>query len=256
MSFKQDNNKTAGAVVILTHMHVYFASLLILFSVSTQADILESGYRADFNLYASGFLIASTTRHLIKVQDGMEYQTFTQPEGIAKWYTSDILHELSRFKFNNKNHVSAQSYRYHLTGDDEEKIVNIKFDHNQQKVRLSTETEVHPLHAESYDSLSFQIALMQKLTQGETTMVVDIADQDGLYTYDAQVEEMELIQTEIGAINTLKVHMKNKSNGNLFTFWCAAEFNYLPVRIQLERQDSGIDSVLEITAFHEPLKLP
>lgn len=255
MSFQQDNNKTTGVVVILSKIRVYFALLVIVIPVDTQADILESGYRADFKLYASGFLVASTTRHLIKLKDGMEYRTFTQPEGIAKWYTSDNLRELSRFKLD-KTRVTAQSYRYHQTGDDGEKVVNIHFDHNLKKVRLSTETEVHPLHSESYDSLSFQIALMQKLTRGETTMAVDIADQDGLYRYYAQVNETENIQTEIGELKTLKVQMKNKSNGNLFTFWCASKFNYLPVRIRLERQDSGIDSILEITAFHAPLKLP
>jgi len=241
-------------------VRLYFALLLIVyasntFSSDTQIKLLETGYRADFKLYASGFLVASSSRQLIKQPEGMEYRTYTTPEGIAKWYTSDTLVELSQFKIN-KNQVSARTYRYHQSGDEQEKIVNIEFDQTQKKVRLSTEKKMHPLHPESYDALSFQIALMQKLTQGEKSLVIDIADQNGMFSYHAQVGEIEQIQTDIGMLNTQKVQMTNITNGNLFTFWCATKYNYLPVRIRLERQESGIDSILEITAFHHPMTLP
>ena len=239
----------------MRQLAVKLVFLIILLPANSLAGILETGYRADFNLYASGFLVASTTRHLFRVQDGMEYRTYTKPEGIAKWYTSDTLVEISKFRLD-KNIVTAQSYQYHQTGNEEEKIVDITFDQSRQKVRLSNETGVHVLHAESYDALSFQIALMQKLANGEKNLVADIADQNGLYTYDARVVGSEIIKTEVGKLNTLKIFMENRQNGNLFTFWCAPRFDYLPVRIELERVDSGIDSMLEIKTFHEPLKSP
>lgn len=222
-------------------------------SASCLAGILETGYQAEFNLYASGFYVASTTRQLLKTQDGMEYRTDTQAEGIAKWYTSDTLIEISKFKIEN-NTITAQSYRYQQTGDEGEKIVNIMFDHDNKNVRLSNESRMHTLHAESYDALSFQIALMQKLARGEKTLTVDVADQNGVFTYDANLAGNETIQTEIGTLDTLKILMKNRQNGNLFTFWCASKFDFLPVRIELERSDSGISSILEIQTTPKPVQ--
>lgn len=185
----------------------------------------------------------------------MEYRTFTKPAGIATWYTSDTLVEISRFRLDDKA-VTARSYRYHQTGNDGEKIIDILFDPEQHSVRISNETKTHPLLAESYDALSFQVALMQKLARGDKTLVADVADQNGLFTYDATVAGNEMIQTELGKLNTLKVLMKNRQNGNLFTFWCAPKFDYLPVRIGLERMESGIGSTLEIKALYAPYQLP
>lgn len=221
---------------------------LMAFSFSVQAGLLDSGFDAKFNVYVSGIYAGVSSRHLVRHDDVIEYRSRTVADGLASLFFSDIVSEVSQARYEGRNIVSL-SYRYQQTGGKDKVDESVTFDWDRKKLSISSNNKSYPIQPHSYDVLSFQLALMQILPSSAKKFVFHVADHHDLHTYDASVMGKESITTEYGELETLRVDAINRENGNRFTFWCAPKLDYLPVRVEFERADTGMGSMTELKSL-------
>lgn len=229
----------------------YLACLpgLMLLSFSAQAGLLERGFDATFNVYVSGIYAGVSSRHLVRHGNLIEYRSRTVAGGLASLFVSDIVTEVSKARYEDKNIVSL-SYRYQQTGGKDKVDESVTFDRDKKTLYISTNHKTYPIQPHTYDVLSFQPALMQIMSSSPKKFVFHVADHHDLHTYDATVAGKETIDTEYGEMKTLRVDSINRKNGNHFTFWCAPKLDYLPVRVKFERADTGMGSMTELKSLH------
>ncbi len=229
----------------------YLACLtgFMLFSVNLQAGLLDSGFDAKFNVYVSGIYAGVSSRHLVLHDDVVEYRSRTVADGLASFFVSDIVSEVSQVRYKDRNIVSL-AYRYQQTGGKDKVDESVSFDWDKKQLHISSNNKTYPIQPHSYDVLSFQLALMQILPSSAKKFVFHVADHHDLHTYDASVTGKESINTEYGELETLRVDAINRENGNRFTFWCAPKLDYLPVRVEFERADTGVSSMTELKSLH------
>ncbi len=228
----------------------YLACLwgLMLLSFSVQAGLLKSGFEAKFNVYVSGIYAGVSSRHLLRHDNFIEYHSRTVAEGLASLFVSDIVSEVSQARYEDKDIVSL-AYRYQQTGGKDEVDESVRFDWDKQQLHISSNNKTYPIQPHTYDVLSFQLALMKILSSSPKKFVFHVADHHDLHTYDATVSGKETIDTEYGELETVRVDSLSRENGNRFTFWCAAKLDYLPVRVEFERADTGMGSMTELKSL-------
>ncbi|VAX12398.1 hypothetical protein MNBD_GAMMA24-116 [hydrothermal vent metagenome] len=220
----------------------------MLFSFSVQAGLLKSGFDAKFNVYVSGIYAGVSSRHLLRHGNLIEYRSRTVAEGLASLFVSDIVTEVSQARYEDGNIVSL-AYRYQQAGGKDEVDESVTFDRNKKELYISSNSKTYPIQPHSYDVLSFQLALMQILPSSPKKFVFHVADHHDLHTYDATVSGKETIDTEYGELETVRVDSVSRENGNRFTFWCAPKLDYLPVRVEFERADTGMSSMTELKSL-------
>lgn len=238
-------------MVIVTLRYLACLWGLMLLSFSVQASLLESGFDAKFNVYVSGIYAGVSSRHLLRHDNLIEYHSRTVAEGLASLFVSDIVTEVSQARYEEQDIVSL-FYRYQQTGGKDEVDESVSFDWDKKQLHISSNNKTYPIQPHTYDVLSFQLALMKILSSMSKKFVFHVADHHDLHTYDATVSGKETINTEYGELKTVRVDSINSDNGNRFTFWCAPKLDYLPVRVEFERADTGMGSMTELKSLQLP----
>src|SRR5262249_39081285 len=87
------------------------------------------------------------------------------------------------------------------------------------------------------DDLSVQVALMRALLAGQGPRGISMFDKKGIREYEyARVGEATL-HTAVGEGPTL-IYESHKANSPRRTrFWCAPQYNYVPVRAEQKREN-------------------
>jgi hypothetical protein len=98
------------------------------------------------------------------------------------------------------------------------------------------------------DKLIYQAALMHDLESGKTRFRYLIADRGKEKTYEPVIEENVSIETELGTFETVKLTWQGRGGSKTTTFWCAAEFGYLPVRV-VHRDEDGSRTTASIVTY-------
>ncbi len=223
--------------------------LLLSLSLPARADLLASGFNAEFEIRVSGIYVGITKRQISKQQDRLEYVSFSEPKGVAEWLLSDVIRETTTMEYHN-GQVKPILYTYQQSGGKDEVNETVRFDWKKKELIISMGDKHYPLKPQSYDVLSFQLAMMKFLKDGKKQFVINVADHHDYYTYHAKVIGEALIQTPYKSeMNTILVESTNKKDGSLFRFWCYPELEYMPVRVEYVRSDNGITSMLELKSF-------
>ena len=67
-----------------------------------------------------------------------------------------------------------------------------------------------------------------------------IADGGKLKTYTLKTLGQETIKTQLGEMTTLMVRRHRSDSERVTTFWCAAELQYLPVKVEHKEPDGQV----------------
>ncbi len=220
----------------------------LLLALPAQAGLLDTGFEAEYRVAMGGIPAGISHRHVAVNDDIIVYRAHSVPRGMARLFTTDEVTETSIMQRRDGD-VQPLEYRYDQTGKDEvhEKVL---FDWDTKTLTITKNRLSYPIVPNTYDMLSFQIAMMLKLARQPKTFTFHVADHHDLHTYEAHVVGPEQITTEYReAMQTIRVDSINRKENLKFSFWCAPELDYLPVRIRIERMDLNMGSTTELKSL-------
>ena len=222
---------------------------LSLYSLSTLADLIDKGFTAEYELSLMTVYIGTATRQLDAGDKQLTYQSVAKPDGLAKMFVSDIITETSHMDYRD-GLITPRDYRYRQSGGDEETDEQVKFRQKDKIVALTRENKTFPLEKNSYDVLSFQLALMRELQQQHKHFVFHVADHRNFHTFHAKVAGEETLSTPAGDFKVVKVDARDPDSGKRFVFWCAEKLDYLPVRVEYTKKKDGDVSALMLKSIN------
>lgn len=233
---------------LLKQRYLWFFCLLSITRLGHGA-LLDSGFRAEFEVKVKGIYVGITTRRLEVTKNRTEYHSIATPGGLAKLFFSDIVTESSTME-RSGSQLKPLSYTYDQAGGKDIKHESVFFDWQQRLIKFSDGGgKEFSLSDHAYDVLNFQIGLMLTLQQGTQEFVFDVADYRGLYTFHSRVVGKEKISLPFGDLETIKVDSRNRKDGKHFIFWCAPAFDYLPVRVEYTKKPGGIVYLSELKSL-------
>ncbi len=218
---------------------IWLLGLLFLTNPS-HATLLDSGFRADYEVKVKGIYVGLSTRQLTVEKTRTEYHAIASPGGLARLFFSDVVTETSIMEQDGPQ-LRSIAYTYDQTGGKDIKHESVYFDWQNKLIKFSHgEGQAFPISAHAYDVLNFQLELMRILQQGNREFVFDVADYRKLYTYHSRVVGKEKVAIPYGELETIKVDSRNRKDGKHFIFWCAPSLDYLPVRVEYTKKPGGI----------------
>ena len=187
-------------------------------------------YQATYKANIKG-LSATLTRTLSNKSDGL-----WQLENNASLFLAKI-EESSLFKIHTTN-IEPLSYHY-KNPLSSKRNSNLQFDWAQRNVRDGNNAPIK-LKKNSFDKLGFQIQLrMDLIQQGDlfNNKTYHLVDKDRLKTYRVERLGEEMIKTDAGEFNTVKLKQFRPGKNKHTIIWLAKDWQYLIVR--LERFEDG-----------------
>lgn len=206
--------------------------LLLTLTNTSYANLLDSGFSADYAVKYNGMEIGVSKRRLtVKNNQLATYEATTIPEGFAALLIKETVTETSQIKIN-RAHIQPIQYieRKNKKGKIEEYRLNFDWNKNILKNSLSKTTTA--LKTNSHDLLSFQLSIMQDLQKNKKSMHYQIATKKHTRDYTLNVIQKEKIETPLGKFDVIKLSTPPLKDRSQFTFWCAPALEYLPVKIQ------------------------
>lgn len=137
--------------------------------------------------------------------------------------------------------IQPQRFEYIEAGDPKDNYA-LDFDWRAGTVRLAN-GESRPLPRRSYDQLSLQLGIRRMIMQRggnrpELPLALTVVEDDRIRDYRFQVVGRERLETPLGAFDTLRVERTDHSSKKL-RFWLAPGLSYMPVRIELQEDDTA-----------------
>ncbi len=218
-------------------------------SLPALADLIDRGFTAEYELSLMTVYIGTATRQLEAGDGQLTYRSIAKPDGLAKMFVSDTITETSHMDYRD-GLIRPRDYRYIQSGGKETVNEQVAFRQKDKLVVLSRENKTFPLERNSYDVLSFQLALMRELQQQHKHFVFHVADHRNLHTFHAKVTGEEKLTTPAGDFKVIKVDARDPDSGKRFVFWCAEKLDYLPVRVEYTKKKDGDVSALVLKSIN------
>lgn len=165
--------------------------------------------------------------------DGFLYESTTRATGLLALFLKGDIVESSRWR-DLPSGPRPDTYLYRREGRPE-RGQSLQFDWQNgvvagtqggQPVRTT-------LPAGTLDRLLVQLALMRDLASGRERLEYRVADGAQIKTYVFNVVGTEDVETPAGRYRTVKAVRLKDGDGSpaAYTFWCAPDLGYLPVRV-------------------------
>lgn len=207
---------------------------LALFSLPALAAELKpfsASYTADWKqLPVSG----TASRSLEAVDNGLWKLSFQASMLVAS------LSEESTLRVENSA-LLPQTYLYERSGLGKSKKIEQDFDWNAKQVLGSDRGNPIrlPLNRGLLDKSTYQLALQYDVAAGKKSMSYQVVDGDEVETYDFRVLGEEVVSTQVGSVDAIKVErVRDPTQSNRKTvLWFAKDWNYLLVRLHQVEKD-------------------
>ena len=210
-------------------------------------------FTATYDLYHNEFFVGKSKRSLNTENKNLTFSSIAETAGVAAWFFNVTITEISKLKLKNKR-LNFISYTYNEKNSDETKGYKLHLDKKHNLYNSHTK-QLYPTTKNLHDTLGFTVAIMQDMQEGKRNITYTIAEKDNLKKYTLKFIEKEELQTENGKISTLKMEHYDPQTKHRFTFWCAEDMEFLPVRIR-NINHKGDESLLNLTHFNQqPISL-
>lgn len=148
------------------------------------------------------------------------------------------------------NRLQPLRYRYDRTGLGKPRKNRQLFDWSSMQVNGKDKGRDYqlPLHTGVLDKSSYQLALQLDVARGEDNLSYIVLDGNDLDTYDFRLLGEEIIETPLGALNTVKVERVRDpgQNQRKTTLWFATDWDHLLVQLnQVERDGKEYTIMLQ-----------
>ncbi|MCW8883427.1 MAG: DUF3108 domain-containing protein [Sedimenticola sp.] len=224
------------------------ALLLLIASVPATAKQPLKPYTAQYQVSKGSFVIGKAEISLSVNKQGVyNYRGFTTPVGLAAVFRKDEITEQS------EGHVVGDKivpdhYRYHHKKPKKLREISLSFDWKKKRVANQTADSNWSMDIPTgtQDKFSQQLSLMLSLCQGQKLAEFEVADGGLLKTYRYTEVDRELIRTESGEFNAIKMARNKEDKPSRTALWFAPSLNYLPVKISKQEKDG--DYVMELVS--------
>lgn len=217
--------------------------LLLAFTGLLQAQSLQpfqASYTADWKQLP---FTGTAERSLQQLADGSWELGFKASMLVAGVSESSIF-------LQQDNQLLPVRYRYDRSGLGKPKKSRQAFDWDSLQVSGRDKDGDYqlPLHVGMLDKSSYQLALQRDVARGENSLSYIVLDGDEPDTYDFRLLGDEVIETPLGALNTVKVERVRDpgQNKRKTTLWFAVDWDYLLVQLnQVERDGKEYTIMLQ-----------
>jgi hypothetical protein len=204
-------------------------------------------YTASYQASANG-LAATASRSLIKLEhDSYRLRNVLQATVVGQ--TVAKLEQSSEFRLID-NKIFADNYSYQLSGLSQASNA-IVFNWDAQ-IALSSEAEQSwqlPLREGVMDPLSYQEAFRLSLADNpamNSILDFELIDGDKIEHQQYQIVAREVLDTALGALNTVKLErIRDADDERVTEIWLATDWGYLLARLE-QINNSGLHIVLEL----------
>lgn len=212
-----------------------FILFLLLIHPALAAGLLPD--TLEYSVIRNGSHLGVTSKTFSVKDSQVEVQSVTHAEGFLSIFFPEQLTETSRFTLTDSA-ITPRYYSYHKGGNKPEAF-DISFDTKAGVIRHSRLGE-EKLSKQSQDLLSFQVAMMLDLKNSKQQLDYHIADRKRFSNYQLRPVAKETIKFRDKSFAVDVLEYVNKEKNEKFTFWCAPELNYLPVKSIKTESDGDI----------------
>jgi hypothetical protein len=219
-------------------MNIKSTAILFAFTLSSFANYCYAQntpllrYVAQYEASANG-LPATATRSLSRIDEN-SYRLSNSLEASIAGQALANLEQASEFTIDGKR-VVPLNYSYQLSGAS--RASHAIFFNWDAEVALSTQGDESwqlQLNAGVMDQLSYQVAIRQALIDNneiESTFSFGIVDGDAIEMQEYPLVGEEIISTQLGELNTLKLErVREASDERVTEIWLALEWDFLLTR--------------------------
>ena len=212
-------------------------------SVTTPANEVTitpiNSFRIDYAARYAAFKADATLElRAAKTANEYVYEVTTTARGLARLIQSGTAVESSRFAITSAGLQPAQ-YTYEDGSRDEDKASSIAFDWSQligHSVHEGVAAELK-LQPGLLDRLTADLQSILELRAGQTPTSQNIAYKNSIRQYDLKLLGEEDVTVPAGTFNALKFYRQRPGSRRATLIWFAADAGYLPVRIELLKND-------------------
>ncbi len=224
--------------------------LFLLLSVTntSYANLLQSGFKAEYNVEYNGFGLGVSKRNLSFTSPQTAiYKSTTIPEGFAALLINETATEISHIHIS-RNDIQPSQYQYIKNKKGDIEKYQIDFNWKTRNTKNSYLKTTEPLKNNTHDLLSFQLKIMQDLQLHKTSMQYRIATKKHTRDYTLKMVKKETIDTPMGEFDVIKLQSEPTKGESQFTFWAAPALEYLPIKIEKVNDKGDVFSFI-IRAF-------
>jgi len=177
-----------------------------------------------------------------------------QPNTVASWMGVNHIVESSRGKISTRKIIPEQ-YSFQMLDGDVLPLRSIKVLFDWRKNRVSNNINGDRWHMSvpsgTQDKLSVRISMLMRLTDGQNSGQLPVADGGKLKHYQFRSEGNSLLQTAIGAYPVVKLELHKPGEKLPAYSWAAKTLDYIPLRIERPVKDSYLQLELESLQFQD-----
>jgi len=235
--------------MIIKNLLLQYKSLLLIillasFTISVYADnknnLLYNGFTASYDVNMNGFDLGVSERQLIKESSTQyTYKSYTYATGVARWFIKDKITESSHYQLLN-NTINPIRYDYKNSNGKSKDNYSIIFDTKKNTATRTKDNITHIIADNEQDLLSFQIAIIHAIQQHNKNIKFTIVDNKRIGEYTLNHTKNEKLKTESGEIDTFVMESNSIKNKYRFTFWCAKQYDYFPIKMQRIKNNGDV----------------
>ncbi len=225
-------------------LKILFSLCLLSLNAAVQASPSFKPFSAQYDVLHDGERVAVTTLTLTRGdEDVWQYSSKSEAVGWVSFLFDGKITEQSIFNWDNGMRIL--SYRYDRSG--KEKHIKLKFD--WQKMKVTNDINGDPwemdLSPGTLDKLSINLALAERLSSGQTSISLPVADGGRLKTYDFNKVGEERVDTPMGKIKAIKISRNKRGRtGRQTWLWLAPELNNIIIKLEKHDDDDGLLSMM------------
>jgi hypothetical protein len=184
------------------------------------------------------------------------YSSNIRAHGLFRLVFPDALIQSSTFTLAD-GHVSPLRYQESGQARDHSDDVDLNFDQDTHRVHGTSQTHPvdEPLDEGVQDPMSVQIELMRRLQAGLAPTQFRLFDHDQAKEYFYTRERTEVLDTPLGALETVVYRSDRPGSDRVTRLWLAPKLNYLPLQANRSRKGS-VDLSMRIIGVKYPAPPP
>lgn len=231
-----------------THLHIFLCNLFLILPGLLHAQIFEKGFAYTYALSKNDFIVAHVKRTLSISVNRITFSSYAYPVGIASLFISDTINEQSIISIKDTQ-LRTQSYSFVKKADKIKEQFHLNFDWNKNNITDSRISTPLKLTSNSFDPLSFQLALARSVKNQETDLTFTLVDNKHIKTYKLESLGQEQLETDAGNFTTYKYAYFDEIKKRKIIIWCAKQLDYLPVQIK-RVDDDGDYGTLKLISLN------
>ena len=188
-------------------------------------------YQASYSATYNGIPIAAE-RQLLKLEQGYRLET-SASNFIGKMRETELLH------LDPEGTIRIDGYSSKRSFFGSKRTEQLLIDHQRNKAiytrkKKKRETDLQP---DYLGPISYQLQLRRDLAQSDSPLEYTVISRGKIKRYQFERLGNEVITTELGDINAVKIRRVRDSKERETIFWMAEEYAYLPVKIWQREED-------------------